>query len=112
MNKNQQKKETLIPPNLPPPSKLAWEENMQANGKKTQTKIQSTPKKHFLLLSPQCIRKCHHPYNTYTHNRWIAHITHTHTPSPKFKQKRTTNECTTENRHSTKEKKTQQHTQT
>jgi hypothetical protein len=52
---------------------------MQANGKKTQTKIQSSPKKHFLFLSPQHIRKCHHPYNNYTHNRWIAHITHTHT---------------------------------
>jgi hypothetical protein len=61
---------------------------MQANGKKTQTKIQSSPKKHVLLLSPQHIRKCHHPYNTYTHNRWIAHITHA--PSPKFKQKKNT----------------------
>jgi hypothetical protein len=60
---------------------------MQANGKKTQTKIQSSPKKHFLFLSPQHIRKCHHPYNNYTHNRWIAHITHTHT-LPKIQTKK------------------------
>jgi hypothetical protein len=32
-------------------------------------------------------------------------ISHIHTPFPKFKQEKTTKECTTENRHPTKEKK-------